>query len=92
MRDHLPDHARPAAMSRDTGEAHWDRLPESAQLALSGKALRQAAETIADQAEALAREMADGAIADRGGPDALRLLAAIVRVTGRDAFVPAGSA
>lgn len=44
--------------------------------------LQQAAETIAGQAEILAGEMESGTIADCGGPEALRLLAAVVRLGG----------
>jgi hypothetical protein len=66
---------------------HWHELSDDAQLALSQQALTQAAETIAMHAELLAREMEDGGIADRGGPDALRLLAAVVRTSGRDAIL-----
>ncbi|MBV9734411.1 MAG: hypothetical protein JO209_00775 [Acidisphaera sp.] len=68
----------------------WDLLPESLQLMLSREALRRAAETIAGQAESLAEEMEIGSLSDCGGPDALRLLAAVVRVTGQDSLVPAG--
>lgn len=42
--------------------------------------------------ELLADEMAVGALADRGGADALRLLAAIVRVSGEESFRAAGYA
>ena len=45
-----------------------------------------------DHAEILAREMEDGALLDRGGPDALRLFAAVVRSTNRDAFGEVGHA
>lgn len=68
----------------------WDTLSEDLQLMLSREALRQAAETIAEQAESLAEEMEIGALSDCGGPDALRLLAAVVRVTREDHMVPAG--
>ena len=37
--------------------------------------------TVASQAEALAGVMEDGGLQDRGGPDALRLLAAVVQAT-----------
>lgn len=70
----------------------WNLLSEELQLVLSREALRRAAEIIADQAKALAREMECGSLTDRGGPDALRLLAAVVRVTGQDALEPAGHA
>jgi hypothetical protein len=72
--------------------ADWHRLSEDAQLALSREALRRAAETLADHAEILAREMEHGALLDRGGPDALRLFAAVVRSTNRDAFGEVGHA
>jgi hypothetical protein len=70
----------------------WNRLSDELQLALSREALFRAADTIAGQAEMLAGEMEAGSLADRGGPDALRLLAAVVRVAGRDGLAPAGSA
>ncbi len=72
--------------------ADWNILSDDTQLALSREALRHAAETIAGHAETLAGEFDLGALADRGGADALRLLAAVVRVTGQDSFGPAGHA
>ena len=62
--------------------ADWNTLPESLQLYLAQQAFRQAADTIAGQAEVLAREFDDGTLADRGGAEALRLMAAIVRAIG----------
>lgn len=67
----------------------WSRLSDDVQIALSHEALRRAAATIAAQAEVLADEMEYGGLADRGGPDALRLFAAVVRV-GQEASVAAG--
>ncbi|MFL5333337.1 MAG: hypothetical protein ACJ8H8_09185 [Geminicoccaceae bacterium] len=67
-------------------------LSDNLQLVLSREALLQAAHTIAQQAEVLAGEMEDGCLADRGGPEALRLLAAVVRITGQDTLAPAGHA
>jgi hypothetical protein len=64
----------------------WSLLSEELQLVLSREALHHAAETIAGQAEFLAEEMESGALPDRGGPDALRLLAAVVRASGPHAF------
>ena len=61
----------------------WSALSDEVQLALSREALCHAAETFASQAEVLAGEIDDGSLADRGGADALRLLAAVVRVAGR---------
>jgi hypothetical protein len=70
----------------------WSVLSEPLQLALSREALRRAAETIAGQAELLAEEMECGALIDQGGPDALRLLAAVVRVNGEESFGAVGNA
>ncbi len=59
--------------------ADWNVLPESLQLYVAQQAFCKATETIAGQAEILAQEFEDGALADRGGAEALRLMAAIVR-------------
>lgn len=72
--------------------ADWNRLTDDVQLTLSREALRRAADTLADHAEILAREMEDGTLLDRGGPDALRLFAAVVRATNREAFGEVGHA
>jgi hypothetical protein len=72
--------------------AEWNRLSDALQLTLSQEALRRAAETIAGQAEVLAEEMESGALANRGGPDALRLLAMVVRAAEPDPYGPAGHA
>ena len=72
--------------------ADWNILSDELQLVLAREALRRAVETIAGQAEILADEMEVGTLADRGGVDALRLLAAVVRVTGQDSLGAAGHA
>jgi hypothetical protein len=72
--------------------ANWHSLPDEMQLLLSREALRRAAETLADHAELLAEEMESGTLLDRGGPDALRLFAAVVRATNEDAFGTVGHA
>ena len=72
--------------------SNWNLLSDDLQLTLSQAALYRAAETIAGQAEVLAREIEDGSLNDRGGPDALRLLARIVRLTGKAEMTPAGHA
>jgi hypothetical protein len=72
--------------------ASWNTLPEAMQLVLSKEALRRAAETLAEHAELLAEEMDRGTLSDRGGPDALRLFAAVVRATNEDALGPVGHA
>ena len=59
--------------------AAWDLLSDDLQLALAREALRRAVATIAGQAEVLAGEIEAGTLADRGGADALRLFAAVVR-------------
>ncbi len=59
----------------------WTALSDDLQLALAEQALQRAAETIAGQAESLAAEMETGSLSDQGGPDALRLLAAVIRAT-----------
>jgi hypothetical protein len=73
-------------------EATWNVLPEEMQLVLSREALRRAAATLAEHAELLAVEMESGTLTDRGGPEALRLFAAVVRATNDDAFGPVGHA
>jgi len=70
----------------------WNTMPDDLQLVLSREALRRAAETLADHAELLAEEMDSGTLSDRGGPDALRLFAAVVRTTNDDAFGVVGNA
>ena len=72
--------------------ADWNLFSDDLQLTLSREALRRAAETLADHADVLAREMEHGVLLDRGGPDALRLFAAVVRATNRDAFGEVGHA
>ncbi len=70
--------------------ADWNILSDDVQLVLSREALRRAAEIIAGQAELLAEEMEAGGLCDRGGPNALRLLAGVVRVNGTDMMGPVG--
>jgi len=72
--------------------ASWHALPDDLQLTLSREALRRAAETLAEHAELLATEMEAGTLLDQGGPEALRLFAAVVRATNRDGFATVGSA
>ena len=72
--------------------ADWNLLSDELQLVVSREALRRAADVIADQADELASVMETGVLSDRGGPNALRLLAAVVRVTGCDVQVAAGHA
>ncbi|MCS6892773.1 MAG: hypothetical protein RMK64_11810 [Rhodovarius sp.] len=78
--------------SRPPHEATWQEMPEELQLLLAREAMRRAAATLAEQAELLAVEMEAGRLTDRGGADALRLFAAIVRATAAEALPPAGHA
>ena len=57
----------------------WNTLSEPLQLQLAAAALREASENLAAYAEALACEMEAGFMTDRGGQEALRLFANIVR-------------
>lgn len=84
--------AAPAVPFGGGGPGGWTALSDDAQLALSREALRHAAETLASHAELLAGEMEIGTLLDRGGPDALRLFAAVVRTTTGDAFGARGHA
>ena len=70
----------------------WNLLSETLQLALSREALRRATEAIADQAEVLAEGMESGTLEDNGGPEALRLLATVVRANGNEVLGPVGYA
>ena len=72
--------------------ADWNLLSEELQLSLADAALARAVETLAAQAEVLAAEMEAGALVDRGGPAALRLFAAVVRVNRKQQLAPAGHA
>ncbi len=57
----------------------WDRISEPQQLQLAQAALREASKNLAAYAEALAHEIEAGFMSDRGGQEALRLFANIVR-------------
>ena len=70
----------------------WNAMPEALQLYLAQQAFRQASEAIAGQAEVLAQEFDTGTLADRGGAEALRLMAAIVRALGPGSAMPMGTA
>ncbi len=72
--------------------SEWNQLPDEMQLVLTREALRRAAETLAEHAELLAVEIEEGALHDRGGPDALRLFAAVVRATQQEGLMVAGHA
>ena len=73
-------------------DAEWDTLSEELQLTISQAAISQAAGLIAERAEMLADEFDLGAMSDRGGAEALRLFAELIRITGSDPLAPMGSA
>lgn len=70
----------------------WDDLPDDLQILLAREALTRAGAIIAVQAEALAEEIEVGNIADRGGADALRLLATILHRSCADPLPAVGMA
>ena len=57
----------------------WHSISAPLQLQLAQEALRQASANLAAYAEALAAEMEGGFMSDRGGNEALRLFANLVR-------------
>jgi hypothetical protein len=59
---------------------------------VSRDALRRVADVFAEQADGLASEMETGSLSDRGGPEAPRLLAAVVRGNGGSGFTVVGDA
>ncbi len=68
--------------------SHWETISEEVQLRLAHDALLRAVDMIIGQAETLATEMEAGSIPDRGGPVALRLLAAVARASRHSVFRP----
>ena len=70
----------------------WHMLSDETQLTLTRAALVQAVQSVAGQAEFLALEMESGSLADRGGPDALRLFAAVLRASQDTEMIAQGSA
>jgi hypothetical protein len=70
----------------------WNLLSDELQLMVSREALRRAADILAEQADDLASEMETGTLSDRGGPEALRLLASVVRGSGGANYAVVGHA
>ncbi len=68
----------------------WESLSEQLQLRLAQAAMREASKNLAAYAEALATEIEFGFMADRGGFEALRLFANLVRTV--HAAEPVGQA
>lgn len=67
----------------------WELLTNDQQLGVADVALRFAMRTVAGHADTLAGEMENGCLLDRGGPDALRLLASALRVSMDEPVCPA---
>jgi hypothetical protein len=70
----------------------WNLLSDEPQPMVAREALRRAADVLAKQADDLASEMETGSLSDRVGPEALRLLAAVVRRNGSSGFAVVGHA
>lgn len=70
----------------------WQSISEPLQLELAQEALRQASSNLAAYAEALAEEMEAGFMSDRGGNEALRLFANLVRSVHATEMAVAGTA
>lgn len=70
----------------------WNTLSDDLQLRVAQAALARAAVTLASQAELLADEIENGSIADRGGAEALRLFANLIRLSREDPLAPQGNA
>jgi len=83
---------RPSPQPGSGETANWYALSDDLQLTLAREALRRASETLAEHADLLAAEMEAGTLLDQGGPDALRLFAAVIRATNRDGFATVGNA
>jgi hypothetical protein len=81
-----------AANAEQACQPVWHAFTDEMQIVLAQEAMIRAAATLADQAELLGLEMEAGTLRDRGGPDALRLFAAIVRATNADIMGPVGHA
>src|ERR1700748_892335 len=88
-RGHAPQGASRRPRER-VMQADWNDLSDDTQIAVSREAFDRAAARIAAQAEMLADEMELGPLRDRGGPDALRLFAAVVRSERCELLEPAG--
>lgn len=82
-----PLHAAGTAPAQD-----WPSLSDEAQSALAQDAITRACLIIAEQAELFAAQFAAGRLQDRGGADALRLFAHLLRETNAATLPPAGSA
>jgi hypothetical protein len=73
-------------------EELFERLSEGLRLSLARDAMREAAETIARQADILAVAIDEGDLPDHGGGAALRLFAQSIRSMGEHLYGPEGRA
>jgi hypothetical protein len=69
----------------------WNLLPDHLQIMLAGEAMCLAVENVIERADVLAEEVEAGALSDHGGPDALRLLATLLRLIGQDSLSQAAA-
>ena len=70
----------------------FETLSEGLRLSLARDAMREAAETIARQADILATAIDDGDLPDHGGGAALRLFAESIRSMREHLYCPEGRA
>jgi hypothetical protein len=70
----------------------FEQLSEGLRLSLARDAMREAAETIARQADILAVAIDEGDLPDHGGGAALRLFAESIRSMGAHLYGPEGRA
>jgi hypothetical protein len=70
----------------------WNALSDDLQLRVAQAALARAAITLASQAELLADEIENGSIVDRGGAEARRLFANLIRLSREGPLAPQGNA
>lgn len=70
--------------------AAWRDLPKDCQVQLAEGAMRRACEILAQQAESLAEEIERGEVEDRGGAEALHLLARLIRLANLQNVAAAG--
>lgn len=71
---------RKPARPRNADPKDWLSLSEETQLRIATAALRRATARLVAQAEGMAEMYDEGGLSDRGGADALRLLARLLRL------------
>jgi hypothetical protein len=68
----------------------WDDLTTDTQVRLARSAIQLAAAILARHADALAEQMENGTLDNRSGPEALRLLAMVMRFANPKSGGPVG--